>query len=80
MMLWKATNQQGPPELNHNNYGWSMKDGVLFPVFNTSSPAPASLMDVLNCKCKAEGKACGTSACTCHKNMHMYIMYIILQV
>ena len=68
MKLWKAADKQGPPNLDITKFGWTIKDGVPSPSFSTVSPAPSGLIDVLSCGCKAEGKACSTTACLCHRN------------
>ena len=67
-MLWKAADQQTPPAVDIAAYGWELVSGagcVPTPRIARGPAAPA-LMDVINCQCKAVGKACGSHACSCH--------------
>ena len=67
-MLWKAADQQGPPNVDITKFGWEVKEGIPSPCIATGIHAPQGLIDVINCGCKAEGKACSTESCSCHKN------------
>ena len=62
MMLWQAANQHGPPKVDITRFGWEVKGGILSPCVNTGLPAPHSLIDVLNCGCKSDGKAYSTES------------------
>ena len=77
MILWKAADQQGPPDVDMTHFGWKMKEGIPSPVFADAAPAPPGLLDVLSCGCKAEGKACSSTACSCHKNQLSCTTYCI---
>lgn len=68
-MLWKAADQQAPPDESANitHFGWEIQDTIPVPVIAQGDPAPPELIDVIQCKCKAQGKKCGTEACGCHK-------------
>ena len=35
--------------------------------YSCCRPAPPELVDVIKCKCKAQGEQCGSEACGCHK-------------
>ena len=68
-MLWKATDQQTPPAVDIAAYGWELVSGaecVPTPRVARGPAAPPALMDVINCQCKAVGKACRSHACSCH--------------
>ena len=56
-MLWKAVDQQGPPTENITTFGWEVTEGIPSPCIATRLHAPQDLIDVINCGCKAEGKA-----------------------
>ena len=66
--LWKATDQQGPPNVNITKFGWEVTEGIPSPCIVTGLHAPQGLIYVINCGCKAKGKACSTESCSCHKN------------
>ena len=68
-MLWKATDQQTPPAVDIAAYGWELVSGaecVPTPRVARGPATPPVLMDVINCQCKAVGKACRSHACSCH--------------
>ena len=44
---------------------WMEDEGAVFAADFT---APPDLLDVLSCGCKAEGKACSSTACSFQKN------------
>ncbi len=50
---------------NADDWGWVNKNGKLFPVTTSLPPAPAKLLEVIKCSCKAN---CDTRRCTCRKN------------
>ena len=68
VMLGKAANQTKPPDIELTDYSWTFKGDIPMPLFAADSPAPPELLNVLSCSCKAQGKACSTANCTCHKN------------
>ena len=59
--------QQGTPKVDITQFGWEVKGGILSPCFDTGLPAPQGLIDVINCGCKSEGKACSTESYNCQK-------------
>ena len=68
-MLWKAADQQSPPDesMYITDFGWKIRDDVPVPAVAERDPAPPQLTDVINCQCKAVGKKCSTEACGCHR-------------
>ena len=68
VMLWKAADQQGPPQVDITQFGWDLKDGVPCPSFDSGPPAPVGLIDVISCGCRTIGKPCSTEVCSCHHN------------
>ena len=68
MMLWKATDQQGPPKVDITQFGWELKGGIPSPCIDTGLPALQGHIDVINSCCKSEGQTCSTKSCNCHKN------------
>ena len=75
-MLWEASDQQGPPNVDITKFGWEVTEGIPSPCIATGLHAPQGLIDVINCGCKAEGKACSTErSCSCHKNNMSCIVY-----
>lgn len=69
IMLWKAADQQAPPEVSATitDFGWEVQNGIPVPVMATGVPAPPELVNVIRCQCRAEGKKCSTVSCSCHK-------------
>ena len=49
---------------NPEDWGWTNKNGKLFPITTSLPAAPAKLLEVVKCSCKA---SCDTR-CTCQKN------------
>ena len=68
-MLWKAADQQSPPDesMYITDFGWKIRDDVPVPAVAERDPAPPQLSDVINCQYKAVGKKCFTEACGCHR-------------
>ena len=58
MLLWKAADQLGPPDVSITEYGWEIQDGLICPSIYSGPPGPPLLMNVISCRCRAEGKAC----------------------
>ena len=46
-------------------YGWKLEEGHLEIVWGTQQPAPESILEYVNCKCK---KGCKTKRCSCYKS------------
>ena len=75
-MLWKAADQQSPPDesMYITDFGWKIRDDdhpessdIPVPAVAERDPGPPQLSDVINCQCKAVGKKCSTEACGCHR-------------
>ena len=49
-----------------NSHGWTIDDGVLRVKWMDLLPAPNSVLELANCKCKKN--RCQTKSCTCFKN------------
>ena len=64
MMLWKEADQQGPPKVAITQFGREVKGGIPSPCVDTGLPATQGLIDVINCGCKSEDRACSN----CHTN------------
>ena len=62
-MIWNAVDQDGPPNVNIENYGWEIKNGMPLPVEYNGPPAPPSIMNVIACGCNLN--QCATNACSC---------------
>ena len=67
--LWKAADQQSPPDesMYITDFGWKIRDDVPVPAVAERDPAPPQLSDVINCQCKAMGKKCSTDASGCYR-------------
>ena len=62
-MIWNAVDQDGPPDVNIENYGWEIKNCMSLPVAYNGPPAPPSIMKVIVCGCNLS--RCATNACSC---------------
>ena len=51
VMLWKAADQQGPPEESADitNFGQKIRDDIPVPVIAEGDPAPPGLVEVIQC-------------------------------
>ena len=56
-MLWKAADQQGSRNVDFTKFGWEVTEGIPSPCIVTGLHTPQGLIGVINCSCKAEGKA-----------------------
>ena len=76
-MLWKAADQQSPPDesMYITDFGWKIRDDVPVPAVAERDPAPPQLSDVINCQCNAVEKKCSTDACGCHREHLSYTNY-----
>ena len=56
--LWKAADQQSPPDesMDNTDFSWKIQDDVPVPAVAERDSAPPQLSDVINCQCKAVGK------------------------
>lgn len=50
-------------ELDPQEWGWVLKDNLLFPIRTTQPPAPDSILNIIFCSCS---NGCG-NACGCRK-------------
>ena len=66
MLLWKAADQQGPPDVSTSQYCWKIDDGITCPRTDSGPPGPPLLMDVISCRCRAKDKACKEGNCSCY--------------
>ena len=53
-MIWKAADQDNPPKVDQQQFGWEIKDDLLRPSIDGCPPAPPSIMKVIACKCKSK--------------------------
>ncbi len=77
MLLWKAADQQGPPDVSISDYGWEVKDGRTCPYIDSGPPGPPLLMNVISCRCRATDKACKQANCSCHHEQLSCTMYCL---
>ena len=47
------------------DWGWILKDAMLYPVLTDLPPAPVDILKVIKCSCMGE---CDKMRCSCHKN------------
>ena len=76
-MLWKAADQQGPPNVDITKFGWEVTEGIPSLCIATGLHAPQCLIDVINCGFKAERTARSTENCSCHKNNMSCTVYCV---
>ncbi len=63
----KAADKQAPIPLHLCDFGWEMKEGVPVSATSKGPAGPQALINVIVCSCAAEGKACSTQSCSCHR-------------
>lgn len=63
-MLWKAADQSQPPQVNVEDFGWKINDGLPHPVTMRWPAAPPGLLKVIACSC-ASGTPCSRKQCSC---------------
>ena len=64
-LLWKAVDQQGPPDVSISENGWKIDDGITCPSIDNGPPP--LLMNVIRRRCRAKNKACKEGNCSCDK-------------
>ena len=52
-------------QINPEEWGWEVKDGMYVPIGTDLPPAPAEILNVISCKCKT---GCTSRLCTCRKH------------
>ena len=75
LLLWKSADKNAPPACTEHldQYGWKRGNGgIPSPAYHDGPPALPHLMDVISCRCTAEGRACGAKLCSCHKGRVAY--------
>ena len=77
MLLWKAADQLGPPDVSITEYGWEIQDGLICPSIYSGPPGPPLLMSEISCRCRAEGKAGKETNCSCHRVKLSCTMYCL---
>ena len=77
MLLWKAADQQGPPDVYIADYGWKIDDGIICPSIDSGPPAPALRMNVISCRCRAKDKASKEGNCSCYREKLSGTIYCI---
>ena len=77
MLLWKAADQQGPPDVSIADYGWKIDDGITCPSNDSGPPGPRLLMNVISCRCRAKDKACKEGKCSCYREKLSCTIYCI---
>ena len=55
----------GGIDLNPNNWGWQLCDGMFIPIMTDLPPAPDYLLRIITCSCKTN---CSSRRCTCRKH------------
>ena len=65
VILVKGANQQEPPKLNLESFGWDIRNGIPVPETAKRPAGPKELIDAIACSCKSAGKACSTLNCSC---------------
>ena len=50
--------------LNAEDWGWSIRDGIMTPTGTDQKPAPDYLMEAIHCNCRTD---CSTRRCSCRK-------------
>ena len=67
MLLWKAADQLGHPDVPITEYGWEIQDGPICPSIYSGPPGSPLLMNVISCRRRGEGNACKEANCSCHR-------------
>ncbi len=67
VILAKAADKEALPPLDLCDFGWEMKEGAPVPATSKGPTGPQARIDVIVCGCAADGKACNTQSCSCHR-------------
>ena len=63
VQIWLGVNYS--KHLSPENWGWTVRDRVLYPITTDLPPAPDNILKVVKCGCKGD---CASMRCTCRKN------------
>jgi len=66
MLVWKAADQEGLPDVPISEYGCKIHDGITCPSTDIGSQGPPLLTNVITCRCRAKDNACKVGNCSCH--------------
>ena len=61
----QVQNWLGNNKLDAMQWGWELRDKMLFPTITDLPPAPKDLFKIIKCSCMG---SCDTLRCTCRKN------------
>jgi hypothetical protein len=65
-VYWQVQEWRGDGfNLNPNDWGWKVHEGLMVPVMTDMEPAPKALLEIIRCNCK---EGCATLRCTCRKH------------
>ena len=59
MQAWIGTT------ITYLDWGWMLKDNMIFPTLTDLEPAPQQLLQIVKCGCKGD---CDSQRCSCKKN------------
>ena len=51
--------------MSPTEWGWEIKDGLVFPIYTNAAAAPDELLNVIDCNCKTD---CATVRCSCRRH------------
>ena len=67
---WETSGPTWPTwrSLRYCQLGWSIEGSTIKPAVPTGPVPPQALLDIVNCTCTTEGKACSGRRCSCNKS------------
>ena len=77
MLLWKAADQQSPPDVSISEYGWKIDNGITCPSIDSGQPGTPLLMSVISCCCRAKDTVCKEGNCSCYREKLSCTIYCL---
>ena len=57
MLLWKAIDQHGSPDVSISEYGWKIDDGIMCTTIDSGPPGPPLLRNAISGRSRTKGKS-----------------------
>lgn len=65
VQVWLTLTDEKSVSICPTDWGWEVKEGLMFPLYTDAAAAPEDLLHVVKCNCKTD---CATSRCSCRRH------------
>ena len=65
VQVWLTLTDEKSVSICPTDWGWEVKESLMFPLYTDAAAAPEDLLHVVKCNCKMD---CATSRCSCRRH------------